>query len=99
MSQLQTLHRSLQAVLGATNEKKAALDFVRTNPLQSLHLLAEKSPEPIRQWLDHIAETTWQYLLLDATTYVNTPPPKSPTLTTTAVDLAPQKGVQHTQLI
>jgi type VI secretion system protein ImpL len=98
MSQLQQLHRSLQAVLGAPNEKKAALDFVRTNPLQSLHLLAEKSPAPIRQWLDHIAETTWQYLLLDATTYVNTPSPKQPT-TTTTVDLAPQKGVQHTQLI
>lgn len=78
-SGLQSLHQYLHAVLIAENERKAAFDVVSTrmqhtsdtDPITQLRIIAEKSPEPIKSWLDKIANEAWHYLLQDATRYID----------------------------
>lgn len=78
---LQSLHQYLHAVLTAENERKAAFDVVAIrmqhaagNPdvITQLRLIAEKSPEPIKSWLDKIANDAWRFLVQDATRYIDT---------------------------
>lgn len=79
---LQSLHVYLQGILTADNEKKAAFEAVskrmqnltegKPDILTQLHLVAEKSPEPIKSWLDKIANDAWHLLMQDAAHYLDT---------------------------
>ncbi len=77
---LQGLHQYLQSVIGSANEKKAAFDLVSNRMLghgtpdaiTQLRLVAEKSPEPIKNWLDKIANDSWNFLMQDAGHYIDT---------------------------
>lgn len=76
---LQNLHQFLQTVLTAQNEKKAAFEAVSSrmqnrtpDAITQLRLIAETSPEPIKSWLDKIANDTWHYLMQDALHYIDT---------------------------
>jgi type VI secretion system protein ImpL len=79
---LQSLHIYIQTVLTADNEMKAAFEAVsgrmqnqtqnKPDPITQLRLVAEKSPEPIKNWLDKIANDTWHFLMQDAAHYLDT---------------------------
>ena len=77
---LHSLQQMLQKVLSSSNEKKAAFEAVANrmqntgvmDPLTQLHMIANKSPEPIKNWLDKLANDTWHYLLQDASHYMDT---------------------------
>src|SRR3990167_4658557 len=79
-SGLQALHQYIQTVLTAENEKKAAFDVIlrrlqnptELDPMVQLRLIAMNSPEPIKNWLDKIANYTWRFLMKDAGNYLDT---------------------------
>jgi type VI protein secretion system component VasK len=77
---LHGMHRYLQTVLMANNVNKAAFNVLaqriqhnnNADAITQLHLIAEQSPEPIKHWLEHISNVTWELLMLDANRYINT---------------------------
>lgn len=81
-SSLQSLHIFIQSVLTADNEKKAAFQAVsgrmqnhsQNNPdaITQLRIVAEKCPEPLKNWLEKIANDTWHFLMQDAAHYLDT---------------------------
>jgi type VI protein secretion system component VasK len=76
---LQYLHEYLQAVLSAQDERKAAFIVVSNRMLSrgtpdaitQLRLIASRAPDPVRIWLDSVANSTWHYLMLDASNYID----------------------------
>lgn len=76
---LQSLHQHLHGVLSADNQRKAAFDLVSARMqhqgnldcITELRLIADKSPEPIKTWLDSIANESWHFLLQEATRYID----------------------------
>jgi type VI secretion system protein ImpL len=76
---LQSLHQYVQSILSADNEKKAAFEAVSKRMLHNgtpdaitqLMLIAEKAPDPVRNWLDHLANDTWRFLIQDASHYLD----------------------------
>jgi type VI secretion system protein ImpL len=78
-SGLQSLHQYLHAILIAENEQKAAFEAVSTRMhhaggpdiITQLRLTAEKSPEPVKTWLNKITNNSWRFLLQDATHYMD----------------------------
>lgn len=76
---LNQLHQQLRSVTTASNPRKAAFDIVskrmqNTSPdaIMQLRLIAEKNPEPIKNWLNKIADDTWHLLTEEAGNYLNT---------------------------
>lgn len=77
---LRSLHQYLQPILTAEDERKAAFYAVSVrmhnhdtpDALTQLRLVAEKSPEPIKSWLEKIANHTWHFLMKDAGNYIDT---------------------------
>ncbi|MBV9575145.1 MAG: hypothetical protein JO149_00805, partial [Gammaproteobacteria bacterium] len=76
---LQLLNKSIQPVLISNDGKKAAFDIV-SNRMQNnaspdaitqLRLLAVTSPEPIKTWLEKIADDTWHFLEKEAVSYID----------------------------
>lgn len=79
IASLQTSAQYLQHILEADNQKRAAFNAVsaRTSkrgddPLLALRLLAEKSPEPVRAWLQNLSNQTWRLLMQEAGRYMDT---------------------------
>lgn len=78
-STLQLVHQFIQPILAADNEKKAAFEAVSNHMLHQgqpdvitqLLLVAEKCPEPVRSWLDNVANDSWRYLMQDAAHYID----------------------------
>lgn len=78
-SGLQALHQYIQTVLSAENERKSAFNLVSLrmqhqgtpDAITQLRLIAAKSPEPVKSWLDKITDSTWRYLLQDAGRYLD----------------------------
>lgn len=79
-SGLEALHQYIQTVTTASNEKKAAFDIIShrvknlgtSDAINNLHLIAAKSPEPIKTWLEKISNDTWHFLMQDAGYYLDT---------------------------
>jgi type VI secretion system protein ImpL len=77
---LDVLHQSLQPVLTAGNNQQAAFEIISRrvknlgtpDAITQLHLLAAKSPEPIRSWLEKIANNAWRFLMQDASRFLDT---------------------------
>lgn len=79
-SGLRLMHQYLEPIISASNSKQAAFDAIsyrvknNTTPdaITQLRIIADKSPEPIKTWLLKISNDTWQYLMQDASAYLNT---------------------------
>lgn len=77
---LQSLHLYLQPVLASDNQKQAAFDLVSSRMLNrgkpdaitQLRIIAEKSPKPIKNWLDKIADDSWNLLMQESGRYLDT---------------------------
>lgn len=77
---LQALHQYVQAIQRADNEKKAAFEAVshrmldpeKPDALARLWITAGKTPEPIKNWMNKLANTTWHFLMQDAGKYLDT---------------------------
>lgn len=76
---LQSLNQSIQPVLVANNSNKAAFDIVANrmqnhvspDAITQLRLIAATSPEPIKTWLEKIADDTWHFLEHEAVNYID----------------------------
>lgn len=79
-SSLQSLHMYLQPVLGSENQRQAAFDLVSSRMLSrgkpdaitQLRIIAEKSPKPIKNWLEKIADDSWNLLMQEAGRFLDT---------------------------
>ncbi len=81
-SSLQALHVYLQPIITAQNNNKAAFAAITAraqnkqvnspDPITQLRLVAERSPEPVKFWLEKIADDTLHYLMLEASRYMDT---------------------------
>ena len=73
------LHHYLQPIISAPNQQRAAYYAVAnrmshregTDSITDLRMLAARSPEPLRNWLDKIADDTWRYMVKDASRYID----------------------------
>lgn len=76
---LQSLHAYLQTIISADNEKKAAFSAVSSrmqhheanDAITQIYLIAEQSPEPVKIWLNKLANDAWHYLVQDASRYID----------------------------
>lgn len=76
---LSNLHQYLQQILSSPNEKRIAFEYVTSelrksnanDPLMQLRAVAQMAPEPIKSWLEQIANNTWRFLLRDAIKYID----------------------------
>jgi type VI secretion system protein ImpL len=77
---LQNLHQALQQILSSPNRNKAAFDALSSRILNQnspdafmqLRIVGERSPEPIKNWLDKISDDVWRLLIQDAGHYIDT---------------------------
>jgi type VI secretion system protein ImpL len=74
---LRQLHNYLQNILTSTNLSKAAFTAAADrmqnsshNPITDVHELAEQSPEPLKTWLNNIANQSWGFVLQEAGQHV-----------------------------
>lgn len=80
LSGLQSLHQYIQPVITSENPKKAAYELISTrmlhqgapDPITQLRLIADKSPEPVKNWLNQLTNDTWRFLLQGAMRYLDT---------------------------
>ncbi len=78
-SGLQTLHQYLNTIISAENERKAAFEALSArmshtgNPdiITQLRMLADKSPEPMKSWLNKITNDSLRFMMQDATRYID----------------------------
>ncbi len=80
-NRLQLLHQYIQIILTAKDEKKAAFDVLSkrsqnlgaaNDAISELRVIAARSPEPIKNWLNKIANDTWHFMLQEAAFYLDT---------------------------
>ena len=74
---LRQLHFHLQKILGSNDVGAAAFEASKNrmqnsinDPILQLHLLAEKSPEPMRTWLNNISAESWKFILHEASNHI-----------------------------
>ncbi len=74
---LRELHQYLQTILTASSTHQAAflaaaerMQNPNQGPIFAVHQLAEQSPEPLKTWLNTIANQSWGFVLQDAAQYV-----------------------------
>jgi len=74
---LQQLHIYLQKILNAPNIDKNAfvaaenrMQNPNQDPITTIHQLAEQNPEPLKSWLNTIADQSWDFMLQKAGEYV-----------------------------
>ena len=75
---LQTLHAFLQPLLNSENGSNVAFQLTQQYtkntlplPITHLHELAEQSPEPLKTWLNTIADESWKFILDEASQHTN----------------------------
>lgn len=77
-SGLQGLHTYLQVVLTASDPGKTAFILLskrlhhEPDAITQLRIIADKSPEPIKTWLNTLDDNAWHFLMREAGTYLNT---------------------------
>lgn len=77
---LQSLHQYLQPILSTDNQKKIAFEMISSRMLSrgtpdaitQVRMIAERSPEPVKNWLVMLASSTSTYLLQEASRYIDT---------------------------
>jgi len=76
---LNAVHQQVQQIITSPNAKRASFEYVTNDlrknnpadPLIQLRTIAQSSPEPIKTWLEKIANDTWHLILQDATRYID----------------------------
>lgn len=76
---LQSLHKYLLVALNSSDVRKASFDIISNrmknlgapDAILQLRLIASKSPEPIKSWLDTIANNAWYFLVQEASHYLD----------------------------
>jgi type VI secretion system protein ImpL len=73
-----SLHQTLQGVLSAKDQQKAAYDFISQNMRHNeidifvkVRIAANKSPAPMNAWLLEIADEAWRLLAIKANAYID----------------------------
>lgn len=76
---LRQLHFYLQKILNSANSNKNAFDAASSrlqnlndDPITAIHKLAEQNPEPLKSWLNIIANQSWDFILQKAGTHIQT---------------------------
>jgi len=75
---LRNLHSNLQAILTSTNSNRAAFETaalrmqskLTQDPISGLRNIANQSNEPLKTWLTHIADQSWDFMLDDASHFI-----------------------------
>ncbi|EKD70696.1 MAG: IcmF1 [uncultured bacterium] len=78
-SSLEALHQQLQTIIHSDNSRKAAFDYITkrmlnpNNPdvITQVRMTADKSPEPLKSWLNNLSNNAWHFLLNDASKYLD----------------------------
>lgn len=73
------VHNYVKPVLLSKDRSRASFEFTskrlqdqrNVDPLTQLRLLADKSPEPIKSWLNEVANQLWSHLMVEAGNYIN----------------------------
>lgn len=67
---LRQLHLYLQKILNASDSNQNAFNVAASrmqnatqDPIAKIHQLAEQSPEPLKSWLNSIADQSWKFIL------------------------------------
>lgn len=76
---LQSFHLYLQNVINSGDMEKAAFDIIANrmqnagtpDALTQLRIIAEKSPDPVKTWLDKLTNDAWHFLMRDASRYLD----------------------------
>lgn len=77
---LRSLHAYLETIVTARHQDEAAFNAVnqrarlelKHDPFIELQTMAATAPEPLRDWLNSVANNAWGFLLQEAANYVNT---------------------------
>ena len=77
---LQALQTYIQPVMTAQSPRKAAYDIIaarmqhtdNNDAITQLRLLADKSPEPVKSWLNQVSNDTWRLLSKTEMNYMDT---------------------------
>ncbi|HSW69130.1 MAG TPA: type VI secretion system membrane subunit TssM [Gammaproteobacteria bacterium] len=76
---LQQLHIYLQKILNSNNINKYAFNAAvhrmensSDDPITTIHQLAENNPEPLKSWLNTIANQSWNFILQSAGEQIQT---------------------------
>jgi len=80
VASLQSLHQYLRPVLDANNQHKAAFELISSrmkqngaaDPITHVRLLADKTPEPVKAWLNKLTDDTWHLMMEYSGSYINT---------------------------
>lgn len=74
---LQSLNTYLQNIMQATDQPSALfaatakrMQAADMDPINSLFMIAEQSPEPMKTWLTSLAMETWECMLQDTAVYI-----------------------------
>ena len=79
-SGLRLMHQYLQPIINAKDQRKAAFEALayrinhndKPDAITQLRILAERSPAPIKTWLNQLTNEAWHLLMHDAGNYINT---------------------------
>ncbi|HSW92846.1 MAG TPA: type VI secretion system membrane subunit TssM, partial [Gammaproteobacteria bacterium] len=77
---LRQLHLYLQKILNSPDSNKSAFmaasarmrNVTADDPIATVHRLAEKSPEPLKSWLNTIANQSWHFMLAKSSEHIQT---------------------------
>lgn len=77
---LRQLHLYLQKILNSPDSNKSAFmaasgrmrNETAEDPITTVHRLAEKSPEPLKSWLNTIASQSWRFMLAKSSEHIQT---------------------------
>lgn len=80
LSNLEELHHYIQPVLSANDSRKAAYQLIakrlqhpdETDPITKLRMSAERSPMPLKGWINQLTNDIWHYLLKNSMRYLDT---------------------------
>ncbi len=74
---LRQLHSYLQGILNTPDLKKSAFKAAvnrmqdpNNDPITTIHQLAEQNPEPLKSWLNTIANQSWGFILEEAGSHI-----------------------------
>lgn len=74
---LRQLHFYLQTILNTNDVTAAAFEAAKnrmenptSDPITQVHLLADQNPEPLKSWLNALADQSWYFILQEASQYI-----------------------------
>jgi len=79
-SSLRLVHQYLQPIIQSEDQQKAAFDAIsyrivhndKPDAITQVRIIADRSPEPIKSWLNQLSNNAWHLLMSNASLYLNT---------------------------